>query len=1106
MSSEIVFPSYLTEISQNNVFSLSFGPFGNIAFSSGSIVNFAYINNDHQIKQSFSISAGPVTVTSLEFSLNFPIIFIGDTQGNILIFDYQQHKFLGHPPFVKGCYYVQQMQCVNDKLFVLYWSGKLVSYHINHSMSLSVNWVFEIESFSNNNLSEVNSLQPSSSTSKIPGIKTQKSFSGKPQNNLNISNSLSSIDVFHSFEPVVTNFSIDTISMKYILLYKKGSYDFSTIDISCKTSSMPFYIQKKHSLNGLKVQCAQFSLHVPGYVYILTENLLLFYSVELNSCSTLLICSKMALKSLGSFIQFFSDYKHLILIYNNGDMNFIEINNNYSYNIIKEIKKMPISQTATNSIDRFFSLSPIRDDYLVFFHQNSGLILFDLSRLTAVSLCPFFTEKETAFASNNDFIVFGTSNGNLKIRSIYDKSLFFSINAFNLNKNNGEENNKKTSSQPEIIYEPIEFVSISNENKIFFTSKTRIGFFSLNDRTLKLFNFLPCFKIIRAVGGEMGGLIVQRDNQTLGIFVNGDETFLSLPNDDSIVDFSFNQTDCASDQGSFILLRTNKYINIYNYHKYTKMFDSENPPIKRKIILNAEPTCVCLSGTTFCVGFDDCSVLLMSVNNETIARRIELKSLIPIVMIKFAGFPYNINDNSNSHSNSFLLCHTADCSLYSINLINNEGDPSLMFHVSSFSIIDSNTLLIRSNDYIHIQPILKNDEINIKDKLNLYLPTFDDYIKNYIQDSISIANKIEQQELIPEIISNKNVSHLPYFSSYGRDLWLGLLNKPSLKMKYFYAYGDNTLEYEEYICAILEKMENIERRHKLLFSALIFAHRYDDATNALIYHTNKSSFMLNTALSAVMLGFSEFGYSTTHQSTLLKNAGVQMILNEKYTDGAILLRIAHQDVAAVRSLIRTNRYYFAMKFIRSSLEQNDKKQYCFEIGKKYFLGKNYKKATMFFMAAEEYHPALFTFLLINHIAETFFFKWFLVKNNRIHELSKEKMDQLEQRVIPLKQLLLKIDLLFKKLLNTLNLNINIDSISNQPIHPIEEEEEVLEPEYETIVNETVLHSINNLFNTDENYQNDLSASDEEESTEYIDKENSSLSISPNNSSILVANE
>ena len=120
MSSEIVFPSYLTEISQNNVFSLSFGPFGNIAFSSGSIVNFAYINNDHQIKQSFSISAGPVTVTSLEFSLNFPIIFIGDTQGNILIFDYQQHKFLGHPPFVKGCYYVQQMQCVNDKLFVFY--------------------------------------------------------------------------------------------------------------------------------------------------------------------------------------------------------------------------------------------------------------------------------------------------------------------------------------------------------------------------------------------------------------------------------------------------------------------------------------------------------------------------------------------------------------------------------------------------------------------------------------------------------------------------------------------------------------------------------------------------------------------------------------------------------------------------------------------------------------------------------------------------------------------------------------------------------------------------------------------------------------------------
>ena len=113
MLSGRIFPPFPFEFNSSDISCLTYGLDGTIAFSSGPIVNFVFLSDQNpkiskskfknqiskHIKMMFSISIGLNKVTALTFDTknflpSYHLLYIGDIEANIYIYDYHNHIFL----------------------------------------------------------------------------------------------------------------------------------------------------------------------------------------------------------------------------------------------------------------------------------------------------------------------------------------------------------------------------------------------------------------------------------------------------------------------------------------------------------------------------------------------------------------------------------------------------------------------------------------------------------------------------------------------------------------------------------------------------------------------------------------------------------------------------------------------------------------------------------------------------------------------------------------------------------------------------------------------------------------------------------------------------
>lgn len=966
MLSGRIFPTFPFEFNSSDVSCLAYGLDGAIAFSSGPIVNFAFLS-DHNpkiskskfknqiskhIKMMFSISIGLNKVTALTFDTkNFlpsdHLLYIGDIEANIYIYDYHNHIFLTvfspNSNFKENNYSsISQISVYNYRsshsnilnkgnkssiffrnIVVLFESRQIVSYTILKEKGQNSNETtvdhrnyFNSFYFFQNNSSSFNLL-------------SSFSFSVNWELKLDSSFSSFSIDPFSNLRIFLYNHNKDSSFAIIRLVSNNGQMKPMII----KSTSLDQYCLNNQTTSYTMIQTAQFSHHFCGYVFVLTEHKLYLYDIQQDLFTLIKINHLTSPKSshFSKILQFESDEKKLLLVFKTGTMallsfdhiihsNFsmkfistqsssavlslqnIELSNSVantesglnsdlvstqcekiSYVVTNEIKHVIPSQVFIDCINLPY------ENFIVILYKPFGLALFDLSSLRVFSCCPYFCDKTTCFSTNDQFVAYGTTLGDVRIRSIFDNTTFYSFHAFN---------------------NPIKYINLSLTDSyitVLFGNDQKIGAFSFKDRKLAFRKQPKSFQIMKIRGSPFGGLIIQRFPTSISVVINSNETFLSVPDNDEIVDFCLDNLSSNSHEGSFMILRKSNVVELMKYNQYTKysfndnnyncsnshFLNSDNMPyvMKRRIItqLNSSPTknkpdvlavtslCIAFSRNDYALGFNDGSVLLLKTNDQTFAKQVEVRNSTPIVTMKYC-------ENEN---NKVLFCLTLDGILCELTFMNDVVNSKLtLFHVSAFTIINSSFLMVKNSSNGQLKPSsnLIEELIFPFPVISKYKPNDDTPIslkenhKNRNADSsYSIFEKSLSFPSTKTRIRNCIINHntktdsFSVLTPFARDFWMILTKKSSMKLNFLYAAGDNSLEYEAIVSQIIEAAslnctkianENIERKYSMeLFYSMIYAHRYDEATNALLYNPESPYFLENTLLATVLLGFTEFNAS-----------------------------------------------------------------------------------------------------------------------------------------------------------------------------------------------------------------------------------------------------
>lgn len=262
---------------------------------------------------------------------------------------------------------------------------------------------------------------------------------------------------------------------------------------------------------------------------------------------------------------------------------------------------------------------------------------------------------------------------------------------------------------------------------------------------------------------------------------------------------------------------------------------------------------------------------------------------------------------------------------------------------------------------------------------------------------------------------------LPFISREGRDFWLHLLNKPSLRLMGICACGDS-LQYESTIADVVSLLDYTPKLMHIMFDAFLFANRIKEADKVLSREQPSSpTFMIDSVMATAMITFDE--EMSAEQHAVIKSSGISLIMNKRYKEGSHLLKIAKLDSVAASYLIESGHPLEAMRFVRSSLSGEEKKKACFNIALQYFQRGRFYEAMLLFLTSGEYHPALYCLLKLHRVDDAYIIKAYLIKKRLLFEHKGTNLMKL-QKILPLKRLIQTIDAQFATLLERRGIDIN----------------------------------------------------------------------------------
>ena len=972
-------PLFPSTLFPDNKDAIDFNSNDIIAFGSGTSVNFAYVSN-FGLQQGYSVKVGMNNITSLRFHHHHEIVFFGDSQGNIYMFDYIKRLFVSRPFIIHdNASSVIQMEMYDSHLMVLY---------KNQTFALF-------------------------------------SFSLKPKAKLYTVSCLYKISV----PQPTTNFTIDPFSKKKIFFYGKNSNFFMIYGMK-KYGNIPKPLTEQLFLNGAsQIQNAQFSLHLKDYVFIVSEQNIMLYNVENNVVISLTHYQRTS-SSIENIVQFPSDHTKLLCFHKSGAISFFKLRDPFNFFSIAEISHIVQTQTLFSH-----RLSPIRDDYMACLYSPLGLALLDLTSFRIVSIVPFWCDTTTYFATNGIYYAIGTQKGFVISGHLFNPK---EITAFKVSDSpvtfvslSQTTKNMIYWSTKELIGNidyGIRKVNIFPEHSLASQKVvgSQTGGLMLKRESSVLGVFIDGKEHYLSASGPIVDFCFNDENSGIssGSFMvlleNGVILFSNYSRNHGIqkpflkrVLEEFFGIQCINWSGSRFAIGYSSGCILMMQTNTLEFFRIEvrSSPIKR---------------------LQYCENDLFGLAEDGFLFVIKNQKIVPCT--------YNIKDFSVMNS-TYISVVDFDSSIYFIRTSDFEALSSFS---KAMALPDNNSFaaeFLENNPILSQVPEEEAIPIiyGLKENYELYSydvpkPFEHSFMHNSSRTSalpIPIPPSPNESKMAFNIKSKikPDSRRIAFISKYGRDFWLHLTKKYPLRLIQMCAAGDSLL-YEKTIAEIFSLLEYKEELQSIIFDANLFAHRIEDADKILsLTKPTSSKFMLNAIMATAMLSFDE--ELTDEQMARIKPAGISLILNHKSKEGSTLLRIAKLDLVAVDYLIQTKHFNEAMRFVRSALTKKEKKNVCFDLANKYLERNRFEEAMLLYLTAGENHPALYCLYRLKEIDDAYIIKSYLMRMNMLNPIDQSKFISVPN-LLPLKKLTQSIDAQFKQLLEKRGMDLSHFKTSKSP--------------------------------------------------------------------------
>ncbi|KAH0787870.1 hypothetical protein GPJ56_008219 [Histomonas meleagridis] len=713
------------------------------------------------------------------------------------------------------------------------------------------------------------------------------------------------------------NFSIDPLYKNRILFFDNDkTFTISFLEDEGKSPPNPILDKVMIDTDSTIID-AQWSLHMPNYIFVMLEKELCYFNVELELLIPL-IDSGIVPSIFDLLLQFPNDATKLMITHRNGMISCYEMNEDYNFFPSKDVQ--PI--TSTGCITGI-ATCPKDNEYVAFIHSTIGIALISTKTFKITSIDPIFPSDITAYDSDGTKYSTGSRDGYVMIGNLYDTT---------------DTKRYKVSS------ETVKFVSFDlTSSKIYWQTESNIGFVDSSSQCV--FTYKSYGKTTKHFGSHKGALIVQRDKQVLGVFIDGKEHVLILSH--PVIDVAVDEKTSTQSNGKFYVLLKNHIIKLYTYSNKSDITPGYS--IKPRTY-DGDSLCLAYSDSKFATGYSNG---ILSLYDESIpsSRRIQT-----------AGRNLRSLQFDHNSTTVFGLCN--DSTLFRTDFTRIVFCPC---NVLNYRVINESLLLIMSNN-----GVIKF--ININDWTPL------GYVTNHLPPPT-------EDENLRQFIEHRQTSE--FYDSFFHSFYPFDFQR-NLRLNSIYGIGD-ILNFDEielrYISRTKIKSEN--SKHKKLLS-LIFLNEFDKASELLINEDSTTkSYFSDSILSTFILLSSSNDKLNDKTQKLIKNLALELFGNGKYNKAALLFKIAKMDIDGFKYFLECEQFEIAVKFIRNINDNELKKKFLFELGCKLFELNKLQDCVCVFAAANEFHPVLYILFSMGLITDAYFLMRDLLQCNMLKQLERK---------------------------------------------------------------------------------------------------------------------
>jgi hypothetical protein len=225
-----------------------------------------------------------------------------------------------------------------------------------------------------------------------------------------------------------------------------------------------------------------------------------------------------------------------------------------------------------------------------------------------------------------------------------------------------------------------------------------------------------------------------------------------------------------------------------------------------------------------------------------------------------------------------------------------------------------------------------------------------------------------------------------FFSHISTDAWLSVSGKKVLRLQAVAAAPPSGL-CEEITYQLLDRIEIDSNVANLKFTSLLFLNRFEDASLFLQQQTDYAAteaFLNSVLCSILLLPIDE------RTQIHLKASAMRAFNGDKAEHGAILMRIAGLDKEAADHLIELGEYGMAIRFLRTVVNDGDRRLILFKLGIRKFEQRLSEDSLTLFAAAQEYHAVLYVMTEMDLIVDSYNFMRFLKEEDLLKEVGSQE--------------------------------------------------------------------------------------------------------------------